>query len=573
MNFERENSSSGFGLIEVMVAFALMGVVGVGVMRLTETMSKSNTKARADSDYLLATNEIISILSDPVNCKKTIPNINAKISKVHFGALEKFKIGDPFGDTGTVISNYKLLYPGKTDKDGTLLVYYKKKEILGGGETHRKIGLYLEVKSDKSIEHCRSVVFSPDIWTRGAGQWASDIFFHGRVGIGTSEPRDQLEVNSSITALSQSGTFALMNTNVIDNTGLSQDQGGHPVFFGKRGRGTLSALQHSKKNDVFASFVGRDYLAHQNAIGGPLYGGAAIYMMAAEDQGPSSLGSIISFETTRRGEKQAKTNMVIHDNGSVTIGADAGDPNFKVSGFDPSESQVLRVHSKNGQGGIILSGAGDLLSGERRTHSQLSLAALDTTNYTDNWYFAHKNESKAVDGAQAGALEIGRGTGTTHYMTFLRGGNVGISDRNPVEKLTVDGKIKATGDIMSGGSVISSSDKRLKKEVTPLKNSLDKVLKLQGVGYMWKESSKNTTDKQLGLIAQDVREVFPEVTSLDKDGFWGIAYANLIAPIIEAIKELNSEIRSLKSENQELRNYICTTDPSAPFCNKGFRKL
>ncbi len=116
-----------------------------------------------------------------------------------------------------------------------------------------------------------------------------------------------------------------------------------------------------------------------------------------------------------------------------------------------------------------------------------------------------------------------------------------------------------------------SSDIRWKKNVQPLKSSLASVSALQGVSYEWKtEQYENLPFKegrQIGLVAQDVEKVLPELVVEDKDGYKAVSYAKLTAVLIEAVKELKTEnekkerllmekIRKQQSEIEELRNMV-----------------
>ncbi|WP_168196474.1 tail fiber domain-containing protein [Bdellovibrio sp. NC01] len=142
------------------------------------------------------------------------------------------------------------------------------------------------------------------------------------------------------------------------------------------------------------------------------------------------------------------------------------------------------------------------------------------------------------------------------------------------------------GNLWVLGGYTSGSDRRLKKEIQPLQNSLDKILRLQGVGYYWK-TDENHSRPQVGLIAQEVQKEFPELVSKSKDtGMLGVNYANLVAPIIESIKEFyakfvtttekqNREIASLKDkvqtleqQNQALKSAICEINAKADVCKK-----
>ena len=119
-------------------------------------------------------------------------------------------------------------------------------------------------------------------------------------------------------------------------------------------------------------------------------------------------------------------------------------------------------------------------------------------------------------------------------------GRVGIGKSNPSYTLDVEGIIR--------GENVSPSDVRLKKDIVTIANALEKVASLRGVHFRWR-SGKRANDQQIGLIAQEVEAVFPEVVSADEQGYKSIAYDKLVAPLIEAIKEL-------KIENDKLRQRI-----------------
>ncbi len=133
-------------------------------------------------------------------------------------------------------------------------------------------------------------------------------------------------------------------------------------------------------------------------------------------------------------------------------------------------------------------------------------------------------------------------------------GNVGIGKENPSYKLDINGAIRGTN--------ISPSDARFKTNITTLENALEKVTNLRGVTYEWTEPSKGVGD-QIGVIAQEVEEVFPEVVSTDNDGYKSVAYAKLVGPIIEAVKTLDKENQKLTSiceqlakENEGIKNEL-----------------
>jgi hypothetical protein len=90
----------------------------------------------------------------------------------------------------------------------------------------------------------------------------------------------------------------------------------------------------------------------------------------------------------------------------------------------------------------------------------------------------------------------------------------------------------------------SSSDARLKTEITPISDALVKVSQINGVTYIRTDNDQNI--RHTGVIAQDVEKVLPEVIAVGVDGYKVVAYGNMIGLLVEAIKELKAEVDALK---------------------------
>jgi len=129
---------------------------------------------------------------------------------------------------------------------------------------------------------------------------------------------------------------------------------------------------------------------------------------------------------------------------------------------------------------------------------------------------------------------------SAYRVFFGDNGNVGIGTTNPGYKLDVDGTIRATGD------VIAYSDARVKENVNTITDALSKITSLRGVTY----TRKDTDDKseKIGVIAQEVLEVLPQVVQQDTDGNYSVAYGNMVGVLIEAIKELNTRLDKLENK-------------------------
>ena len=124
--------------------------------------------------------------------------------------------------------------------------------------------------------------------------------------------------------------------------------------------------------------------------------------------------------------------------------------------------------------------------------------------------------------------------------------NVGISTTTPSYKLDVSGTIRATGD------VIAYSDARVKENIETLDGALDKVMKMRGVSY----NKIGEQEKKVGVIAQEILEVLPEVVSQDETGTYSVAYGNISAVLIEAIKELTNTVKEQQKQIDELKSKL-----------------
>jgi len=90
----------------------------------------------------------------------------------------------------------------------------------------------------------------------------------------------------------------------------------------------------------------------------------------------------------------------------------------------------------------------------------------------------------------------------------------------------------------------SLSDERTKKNIETLDSALDKTLALRGVSYTFKDSDVDS----IGLVAQELEQVIPEVVSTGDDGLKSVSYGNLVGLLVEAIKDQQNQIDELKNK-------------------------
>lgn len=160
-------------------------------------------------------------------------------------------------------------------------------------------------------------------------------------------------------------------------------------------------------------------------------------------------------------------------------------------------------------------------------------------------------KENTTDGDRSGYMAFrtsSSGSAPSERLRIDSAGNVGIGTTTPQAELDV------VGDIFYSGVLRDVSDKREKKSIRPLSGSLDKMNQLQGVSFVMKNDDKNR--RELGFIAQDVQKVFPNLVDVTSDGRMGLSYSGFIAPMAEAIKELDAKNTALENENAELRQMI-----------------
>ncbi|CAG5068851.1 hypothetical protein DYBT9623_01583 [Dyadobacter sp. CECT 9623] len=115
--------------------------------------------------------------------------------------------------------------------------------------------------------------------------------------------------------------------------------------------------------------------------------------------------------------------------------------------------------------------------------------------------------------------------------------------------------VNEQGNGFLNGNIIQTSDRRLKRNFSPVVNSLSKLTNLTGQHYFWKDSTKSQA-LQTGLVAQEVEQYFPELVTTDEKGFKAVNYIGLIPHLIESVKTLKAQtevIVALEKQMQALR--------------------
>jgi hypothetical protein len=127
-------------------------------------------------------------------------------------------------------------------------------------------------------------------------------------------------------------------------------------------------------------------------------------------------------------------------------------------------------------------------------------------------------------------------TDTDNNTTYTAGNGIALTGTQFKMSGSYTGTFTATGDI------VAFSDSKLKSDVTAIDQALDKLMAITGYTYNTTENAK----RRSGVMAQDVEKVLPEVVHTSEDGTKGVAYGNMMGLVIEAIRELKTQVDDLK---------------------------
>ncbi len=252
-----------------------------------------------------------------------------------------------------------------------------------------------------------------------------------------------------------------------------------------------------------------------------------------------------------------KIGAVINvDSANERIGIGTTNPEAKLeiaghSGLDGSSPVSISIYSEN---------TGDWDDGS--IFAQLLFSSADGHSLNNRTKCKIVSVTEGTTGALNGLAFYTREAHGNYLFERMRinsSGKIGIGTTSPNRQLSVNGDAGGTE------AWYTDSDERLKKNVTTIENALEKVQNLRGVSFEWKDTENHPEGKQIGFIAQESKDIVPEV--IDKKGeYYSMQYAPLTALLVEAVKEMKTELDDLKAENETLKAVICEEFPEKGIC-------
>jgi hypothetical protein len=347
-----------------------------------------------------------------------------------------------------------------------------------------------------------------------------------------------------------------LNEEGIDNTFLGSRSGEYNTGYGNTLLGTYAGgwhqLNNASKNTIVGSRAGNYVTTGSNNV-----------YIGREAAGYNATGSNNVYVGHLTGyQGSASSNNIFIGN---------------MAGRYETGSNKLYIHNSdaNSSGALIW---GDFSAKQLRLNANVGV----NTAPTGSKFYAYDERTNTVDDpAVIGEHKLntsGWGIGVKGdggYIGVYAVSTVsGTGTRYGIYAVASGGQTNWAGYF--AGSVYTtgtyqSSDINFKKGISPLSGALDKVLSMQGVSYQWKSkqeisdfAKKDGKDivkynfpegTQIGVIAQDIEKIIPEVVNTDSDGFKSVDYTKLTPLLIEAIKEqqqvIQNQQKQIESQNME----------------------
>lgn len=409
-------------------------------------------------------------------------------------------------------------------------------------------------------------------WTSSTAQGNSTIYDNGNVGIGTTSPGETLTLQTQATGLGSEGIFiknpfagsspivnskspflslATSNTSAYNST----------IYMGRNATATNqeSKIEWSNANEALSIYVAgqgsyREHVRFGNLssgtprtyFGGNVGIGTTSPATDLEIEGGDHLLQLSTTSSTGSpylsfNQAGTRRSFIQHNDSGDTLklASEYGGIDFYTGTFG-SETEKMTIQS-DGDVGI------NVTSPSSKLHVRKAAGPLSSFN---------SNTIGIFETNGPGYVNIVTGTTSTGELWFsdnLEGrGRVRYNHSIDELELWVSSGKKAdldgAGNLSITGSLSQNSDAVLKENVEDIDEALDKVKQLRGVEFNMIGNDR----KELGVIAQEVEKVLPELVT-EKDGIRSVAYGNITAVLIEAIKEQQSQIDKLKNQVELLR--------------------
>ncbi|MEP2026215.1 MAG: tail fiber domain-containing protein [Reichenbachiella sp.] len=250
--------------------------------------------------------------------------------------------------------------------------------------------------------------------------------------------------------------------------------------------------------------------------------------------------------------------------GAAIVGSfiDGSNPEFYLEGSKQAFFGLSRLRVE--QVGTEEAGRLELNTSNSGSSVVASNVDLGGGNYSGSLELSTNQSNDSKMSITSGGINMGQNAYTDGIVMNYDNSGGGILEMysGSAAQVVLNGT-NGTGDFT--GAVTHTSDARFKKNVKSIDGALAKTQQLNGYTYNWNKLAKkqkgiDNKEEQVGVLAQELEAVFPQLVKTDDEGYKSVNYAALTAVLIEAVKELSEQVGTLQGENAELKAELTKVD-------------
>jgi hypothetical protein len=293
------------------------------------------------------------------------------------------------------------------------------------------------------------------------------------------------------------------------------------------GRETEASGTYSTAIGYLTDAVGGTSIAMgRQTLANALYSTAMGYLTTASGEASTAMG----YQTTAGGDNSIAMGYLTSASGgsSIAMGRSSSASELYATAMGHETSASGNSSTATGYQ-TTASGSASTVMGKGTIASDYGSLVIGTYNLSGS--------TVTVDATLPNigntAFVIGNGTNAVKSDAF---------------KVMYNGNATVSNDLTVSGDVVVSSDARLKANIVSLGSTLAKLLLIDGKRYTMKKNGK----QKIGVLAQDIQKIFPELVTTDDKDMLAVNYQGLVPVLINALKEQQSEIDELKEMFKEL---------------------
>ena len=296
---------------------------------------------------------------------------------------------------------------------------------------------------------------------------------------------------------------------------------------------------------------------HSSAIGSETTAsGQSATAMGQHSSASGMWSTAMGYDTTASGNGSTATGATSIASGDYSIAM-----GYQVTASSVKSTAMGGSTTASGQASTAM-GSNTIAQGNKSTAMGEGTYSTGRTSTAMGYYTTASGKYSTAMGSATTASDyasvvIGQFNSSGHTATsldlfstsapaFVIGNGTAINSLSDAFKVMFNGDTTVSNDLTVSGDVVISSDARLKSNIVSLGSTLAKLLQIDGKSYEMKGKQK------IGVLAQEIQEVFPELVSEGDNEMLAVNYQGLVPVLINALKEQQNEIEILKQQQSEI---------------------